>query len=220
MSLYSRYVLPRLIHLSCSAEPVRRQRQKVVPRARGRVLEIGIGSGLNLPHYDAARVTGVWGLEPDPELARMAERAAGSVPFEVEVLRRTAAKIDLEDHSVDTVVMTYTLCSIAETGPALREMARVLAPGGRLLFLEHGAAPDASVRRWQDLVDPVWTRLAGGCHLNREIPRLLEAGGFTIEELETRYNPGWRPASFNYWGAATARTRSRAASASVLSPSR
>lgn len=202
MGLYGRYILPRLVHLSCGLKPNMRQRAKVVPLASGRVLEVGIGSGLNLPYYDAARVTRLWGLDPAPEMTRMARRQARSVSFEVEFLGVPAEEIPLDDASVDTVVVTYTLCTIPDTVAALGQMRRVLKPGGRLLFCEHGAAPDAPVRRWQDRIDPLWTRLAGGCHLNRAIPELIEQGGLRIESLETRYLPGWRPATFNYWGAA------------------
>ncbi len=202
MGLYGRFVLPWLVHLSCGAEPIRRQREKVVPRARGRVLEIGIGSGRNLPFYDSERVAGVWGLDPSPELRRMAAKAARRAEVEVELLDGTAEQIPLESASVDSIVVTYTLCSIAEIEAALGEMARVLAPGGELHFCEHGAAPDESVRRWQDRVTPLWKRVAGGCHLNRPIPELLADGRFEIRDLETMYLPGWRPASFNYWGSA------------------
>ena len=202
MGLYGKYILPKIVHLTCSMKPNMRQREKVVPLARGRVLEVGVGSGLNFPYYDASRVTKVWGLDPSLEMTRMAEKAADSVSFEVEFIGLPGEEIPLEDNSVDTVVITYTLCSIPETGPALRQMARVLNPGGKLIFCEHGAAPDASVRRWQDRINPVWKRLGGGCHLNRAIPSLIEEGGFRIEEMETMYIPGWRPASFNYWGAA------------------
>jgi ubiquinone/menaquinone biosynthesis C-methylase UbiE len=205
VGLYERYVLPKLVHLACSTKPSMRQRAKVVPLAEGRVLEIGIGSGLNLPYYDAGKVTKLWGLEPSPELTRMAERLAGSVDIDVEFIGLPGEEIPLEDTSVDTALITYTLCTIPDTEAALRQVARVLRPGGRLIFCEHGAAPDARVRRWQDRLDPVWTRLAGGCHLNRAIPRLLEQGGFTVEGLETMYLPGWRPATFNYWGTATPR---------------
>lgn len=202
MGLYSRFVLPKIVHYTCSLKPNMRQRAKVVPMARGRVLEIGIGSGLNFPYYDAGKVTKCWGLDPAPEMLRLAERAADSVPFEVEFLEVPSDDIPLEDRSIDTVILTYALCTIPDTEPALREMARVLDPGGRLIFCEHGAAPDASVRRWQDLINPVWKRLGGGCHLNRPIPELIEKGGFRVDELETMYLPGWRPASFNYWGTA------------------
>jgi ubiquinone/menaquinone biosynthesis C-methylase UbiE len=179
-----------------------RQRAKVVPLARGRVLEIGIGSGLNLPFYDANRVKKFWGLDPSHEMLKLAESAARSVAFDVEFLDVPSDEIPLEDRSVDTVIMTYTLCTIPDSEPALREMARVLTPSGQLIFCEHGAAPDASVRRWQSVANPVWRRFGGGCHLNRLIPELIEEGGFRISSIDSMYIPGWRPASFNYWGTA------------------
>lgn len=202
MGLYDRYVLPTVVHITCGLKPNMRQRAKVVPRAHGRVLEIGIGSGLNLPYYDSTKVSKVWGLDPSPEMIRMARRAATSLPFEVEFIGLPGDEIPLEDSSIDTVVMTYTLCTIADTEPALRQISRVLRPGGELVFCEHGAAPDESVRRWQDRLNPMWKRFGGGCNLNRPIPALIEAGGFRIKSLDTMYIPGWRPASFNYWGAA------------------
>jgi len=205
MGLYSKYILPKVIHISCGLKPNMRQREKVVPHARGRVLEVGIGSGLNLPYYDAAKVTKVWGLDPAPEMTHMAKQVAASLPFEVEFIGLPGDEIPLENGSVDTVVVTYTLCTIADTAAALRQMGRVLRPGGELIFCEHGAAPDASVRRWQDRLNPVWKRLGGGCNLNRPIPALIEAGGFRISSLDTMYIPGWRPASFNYWGKAVPR---------------
>jgi ubiquinone/menaquinone biosynthesis C-methylase UbiE len=205
MGLYSRYILPRVVHFTCGLKPAMRQREKVVPRARGRVLEVGIGSGLNLPFYDSTKVNKVWGLDPAPEMTRMAERAARSLPFEVEFIGLPGDEIPLEDESVDTVLVTYTLCTIPDTTLALRQMRRVLRRGGELIFCEHGAAPDASVRRWQDRLNPIWKRLGGGCNLNRAIPALIEAGGFRINSLDTMYIPGWRPASFNYWGTAIPR---------------
>jgi len=202
MGLYARYILPRLVNATCGLKPAMRQRAKVVPDARGRVLEVGIGTGLNLPFYDAAKVSKVWGLEPSPEMTRLARRAASALPFEVEFIGLPGEEIPLEDDSIDTVVVTYTLCSIPDTAPALRQIGRVLRPDGKLLFCEHGAAPDADVRRWQDRLNPLWQRIGGGCNLNRAIPALIEAGGFRIEKLETMYIPGWRPGSFNYWGTA------------------
>lgn len=203
MGLYDRYILPKVINLACGAKPIRYQRQKVVPAATGRVLEIGIGSGLNLPFYDAAKVEKLWGLEPSADIRCMAEKAAEGSPFPVEFLGLPGESIPLDEDSVDTVVTTYTLCTIPDAVAALQEMRRVLRPGGRLLFSEHGKAPDEAVRRWQDRLDGIWGRIGGGCHLNRDIPALLRAGGFTIERLDTMYIPGPRPMSFTYWGSAT-----------------
>jgi ubiquinone/menaquinone biosynthesis C-methylase UbiE len=205
MGFYNKYVLPKVVHFACGQKPAMKQRQKVVPLARGRVLEVGIGSGLNLPFYDTSKVTKVWGLDPSPEMTRMAQKAARSTAIDVEFIGLPSDEIPLEDNSVDTVLLTYTLCTIPDTAPALRQMARVLRPGGELIFCEHGAAPDASVRRWQDRITPTWKRLGGGCHLNRPIPTLIEASGFRIKDIDTMYLPGWRPATFNYWGTATER---------------
>ena len=205
MNWYEKYMLPKLLHWACGTEPVLRQRQKVVPLARGRVLEIGIGSGLNLPFYDPAKVDRVWGLEPSAPMRTMAEKAATEVPFKVDFIELPGEEIPLESNSVDTVLVTYTLCTIPDVQQALAGMRRVLKPEGELLFCEHGLAPDENVRRWQERVDPLWQRIAGGCHLNRAIPSLIEQGGFTIKRLETMYLPGWKSATFNYWGAAVPR---------------
>jgi ubiquinone/menaquinone biosynthesis C-methylase UbiE len=205
MGIYAKYILPRVIDFACGLKPNMRQREKVVPLASGKVLEVGVGSGLNLPFYDPSRITKLWGLEPSAEMRRLAADAVGSLPFEFEFIDLPGEEIPLDANSVDTVLVTYTLCTIPETEPALRGMARVLRPGGKLIFCEHGAAPDADVRRWQDRMDPIWKRMAGGCHLNRVIPELIRAGGFEIDALDTLYLPGWRPAAFNYWGTALPR---------------
>jgi ubiquinone/menaquinone biosynthesis C-methylase UbiE len=202
MGFYAKHVLPHVVHLACGTKPNRRQRQKIVPLAKGRVLEIGIGSGLNLEFYDSARVEHVWGLDPSPEMWAIAEASARKQPFKVEFIEAGAERIPLEDRSVDTVVITYTLCTIPEATAALADMRRVLKPGGELVFCEHGLAPDEGVRRWQHRVNPVWRRVGGGCNLNRDIPSLLKAGGFRIRDMDTMYIPGWKPASFNYWGTA------------------
>jgi SAM-dependent methyltransferase len=204
MSLYSRFVLPTLVDLACGAKRTMRQREKVIPLAHGRVLEVGFGSGLNLRYYRPERVTRLWGLEPCPQMRKRAEWAARLAPIGVELLDLSGDEIPLERGCVDTVVTTYTLCTIPETRPALEEMIRVLAPGGRLVFCEHGRAPDAGVRRWQDRLNPIWERVGGGCQLNRPIPQLIEEGGFRIRDMQASYIGGWRPASFNYWGVATA----------------
>jgi SAM-dependent methyltransferase len=205
VGLYERFVLPWVVHLACGSRPVMQQRAKVVPGARGRVLEIGIGSGLNLSLYDAAHVERVIGVDPSPEMTRMAVRAASRVSFDVELISAGAERLPLDGHSFDTVLTTYALCTIPDALAALTEMRRVMRPGGRLLFCEHGLAPDAGIRRWQNRANPLWRRIGGGCNLNRDIPELLRAGGFGVERLETGYMAGWRPATFTYWGSATAR---------------
>ncbi len=202
MSLYEKYVLPKCLHWACSIKPIHRQREKVVPLAEGHVLEIGIGSGLNLPFYNREKITKLWGLEPTVEMRRQAARRAAQLEMDVEFLGLPGEEIPLADGSVDTVLMTYTLCTIPDAERALRGMARVLRPGGRLIFCEHGAAPDESVRRWQDRINPLWKKIAGGCHVNRPIPDLIQQGGFHINSVETMYLPGWRPLTFNYWGTA------------------
>ncbi len=203
MGLYSKYILPRVIDATCAASPATRQRQKLIPSASGEVLEVGIGTGLNLPFYDPARVSRVWGLDPAEEIARRAVPAADAAPFGVDFVHAGAEEIPFEADRFDTVVVTYTLCSLPDPVPALREMGRVLAPGGRLLFCEHGLAPDPDVRRWQRWANPLWRRLGGGCTLDRDIPALIRAGGFQVRELDTMYIPGWRPGSYNYWGVAS-----------------
>ena len=203
MGFYARHVLPRLLNLSCGTKVVERQRRKVVPLAEGRVLEVGIGSGLNLPLYDPARVERVFGLDPAEEMLAYARRKAEAVSFPVEFLALEGERIPLERQSVDTVLVTYTLCTIPDAVAALEGMARVLKGGGRLIFCEHGRAPDEAVRRWQNRLDPLWNRIAGGCHLNRDIPRLIEAAGFRLETLESLYLPrAPRFAAFNTWGSA------------------
>ena len=203
MGLYSRYILPRIIHLACGTEPAMRQRAKVIPAARGRVLEVGVGSGLNLGFYDPERVEHVHAIDPAPEMLQMARKAAREATVPVELVPGGGEEIPFDERSFDTVVITYTLCTIPAPVEAVREMARVLRPGGRLLFCEHGLAPDEAVRRWQRRINPLWGRIGGGCHLDRDIPALLRAGGMQVSSLETMYLPGWRPATFNYWGEAT-----------------
>jgi len=202
MSFYSERVLPHVIHRVCAIDRIRRQRGRIVPLASGRVLEIGLGSGHNLPLYDPARVTTVWGLEPSERMRALAAPAVARLRCDFEFLDASGDDVPLDDGSVDTVVVTYTLCTVPSVEPVVREMARVLAPGGQVLFCEHGVAPDGSVRRWQNRVNPIWRPLAGGCNLNRDPGRLIAAGGFRFTSLESGYMPGWRPASYNWWGRA------------------
>lgn len=202
MGLYEKYLLPRLVHLTCGQNPSMRQRQKVVPLASGRVLEIGIGSGLNIPLYDAGKVEHLWGLDPSAEMWAIARKNARDHHIDAEFIQSGAESIPLGDNCVDCVLVTYTLCTIPDPLMALNEIKRVLKPSGQLVFCEHGKAPDISVERWQNRLNPVWKRLSGGCHLNRPIPRLLEQSGFKSPDMDTMYLPGWKPASFNYWGTA------------------
>ncbi|SDB05242.1 Methyltransferase domain-containing protein [Desulfonatronum thiosulfatophilum] len=202
MSFYRKYILPRATHLTCGMKPMMRQRKKVIPRASGHVLEVGFGSGLNLPFYDSRNVSKLWGLDPYSEMTKIAEDVVRDAPFEVEILKAPGEEMPLEDRSMDTIVMTYTLCTIADPQKTFAEMARVLKPEGSLLFCEHGVSPDPSVHSWQDRLTPIWMRLAGGCHLNRDIPKLITQGGFRIRELETGYVSGLRIASYNYLGIA------------------
>lgn len=203
MGFYDRHILPTLLDFAMKAKPITYQRKKVVPLAEGRVLEIGMGSGLNLPFYDAAKVSHVWGLEPSPEMRERAKRRAKDLKFSLDFLDLKAEEIPLEDKSVDTVLVTYTLCTIPHVVDALKGMRRVLKPGGRMIFCEHGRAPDVSVSKWQDRITPAWKAIAGGCHVGRPIPELIREGGFEIEKMETMYLPGTpRPLGYNYWGSA------------------
>ena len=202
MSIYARRILPRLIDFGMRRKAFLRLREHLVAAARGQVLEIGVGSGLNLPCYHRD-LEGLCGIDPSPELLAMARRQAAWVHFPVSLAEGRAEKLPLDDHSVDSVVMTWTLCSVAEPEQALAEIRRVLRPGGSLLFIEHGRAPEAGVQRWQDRLTPFWRKLAGGCHLNRPVDRLIEAAGLRLTELETGYLiAGPRPLTFHYRGRA------------------
>ena len=200
MAFYNEVILPRLCHLVMRNRHLMPYRRRVVGSARGRVLEVGAGSGLNLPFYGAS-VGEVLALEPAPQLIAIARRAAGTfVP--VTFIEGSAEAIPLDDKSVDTVVTTWTLCTIPQAVVALTEMRRVLRPSGRLVFVEHGLAPEEQVQRWQHRVTPLWRRMSGGCHLNRPIRAMIEAGGFRLERLETGYMPGLKFMNFTYEGGA------------------
>lgn len=201
MSFYENYILPHVINVACGSKPVRRQREKVVPHAEGHVLEIGMGSGLNIPFYQPDKIEKVWGLEPSEGMRRKAKPMADAAPFDLEWLDLPGEEIPLDDNSVDTVVLTFTLCTIPDTLTAVKQMRRVLKPGGKLLFSEHGKAPDEAVFKWQNRLNKTWGRFAGGCHINRDIPLLLEQGGFDIKKIDTMYVPSTpKVAAFTYWG--------------------
>lgn len=204
MGLYQDRVLPLLIHLSMRQRNLAAYRARAVPAAQGRVLEIGIGSGLNLPYYGTA-VEQIIGLDPSPKLLAMAREAARQTAIPLELIENSAEAIPLYNRSIDTIVTTWTMCSIPDVQRALGEMRRVLKPGGRLLFVEHGRSPDPGVCRWQDRLTPIWRRVGGGCHLNRTISELIEDAGFRIEQIETGYMRGPKPMTFMYEGAARPR---------------
>lgn len=201
MSFYSRHVLPRLIDGAMRRDDITRVRQRIVPGASGVVLEIGVGSGLNLQFY-APAVTRLYGVDPSAELLAMARPKTAALRFPVEFLHQEADHLPLPDAAIDSIVMTWSLCSMRDPVPALREMRRVLKPGGSFIFVEHGLSPDAGVRTWQNRFTPVWRRLAGGCHLNRKMDDLIRSCGFTMSELSTGYLPGPRVATYMYEGRA------------------
>jgi len=204
MSFYDNHILPHLINLAMRNRELLPYRERVVSSARGKVLEIGIGSGLNLPFY-GSRVEEILGLDPAPRLVDMAQQAAKHNRAPVTFITASAESIPIGDSTVDTVVTTWTLCSIPHAAAALQEMRRVLKPGGQLLFVEHGLAPEEVVRRWQNRLTPVWRRIAGGCHLNRPIRTLIESAGFGVVRLETGYARGPRPMTFFFEGCAVPR---------------
>ncbi len=203
MDLYDRYLLPRLVNCVCGSPMIARARTRIVPKAAGRVLEIGFGSGLNLPHYERSRIERLWALEPSAPMRALAQGRVQASGLPLEWLDLPGERIPLPDASVDCVVSTFTLCTIPGVEAALAQVRRVLRPGGRLLFCEHGAAPDAAVRRWQDQLDGLWGRFAGGCHLNREIAPLLAGAGFALQAVESAYLRGSpRLAGYLTWGEA------------------
>lgn len=201
MSFYTRQIFPRLLDLAMRHREFTRYRERIVPQARGTVLEVGVGSGLNLPFY-GSRVERLYALDPSEELLRMTGRKMDAAPFPVELVSQPAESLPLADQSIDTVVTTFTVCSIGEPLQALREMRRVLKPRGTLLFAEHGLAPELSVQRWQRRLNPLWHRISGGCNLDREMNELIRTAGFSITEITTEYAKGPRPMAYVYSGSA------------------
>ncbi len=204
MSFYDKYILPSFLNCACGSKPIKYQRSKVVPLAEGVVLEVGIGSGLNIPYYDSTKISAIIGLDPSEELNNMAKKVAADNGLEVDFILGSAEAIPLPDNHVDSVLVTYTLCTIPDALSASKEMRRVLKPDGKMIFCEHGLAPDAGVAKWQARIDPYWEKIAGGCHLNRDIPQLIQSAGFNIQSMEQMYLPSTpKFAGYNYWGVAT-----------------
>ena len=203
MGLYNKYILPKFINCACGSKPINYQRDKLVPYAKGVVLDIGIGSGLNIPFYNKSNINYLYGLDPSPELLEIAKKVAKTNKLEIEFLECGAESIPLPNNSIDTIVITYTMCTIPDISLSSTEMLRVLKPNGRLLFCEHGLAPDKRVAKWQKIINPVWNKIAGGCNLNRDIPKLIESSGLKILEIEEMYLPSTpKFAGYNYWGVA------------------
>ena len=206
MSLYEKYVLPKFLNCACGSKPISYQRKKVVPMAEGKVLEIGIGSGLNLPFYDKSKLDELWGLDPSEGLSEMAKQVADEEAMEVNFISAGAEEIPLPDNHFDSVLVTYTMCTIPEVDRANKEIQRVLKSNGKMIFCEHGLAPDTNIKKWQNRINPFWKKLAGGCNINRNIPSVIQESGFDIIDLEEMYLPSTpKIAGYNYWGYAVSK---------------
>lgn len=204
MGLYDKFILPKLCDKCCSTKPINYQRNKVVPMASGVVLEIGIGSGLNIPFYNKKNITKIIGLDPSEELNLLAKEVADSNNISIDFLIDGAENISLPDNSVDTVLITYTLCTIPLIEEATIEIKRVLKPGGQLIFCEHGIAPDYNIMKWQNRINPIWGKFFGGCNINRNIPEIITSAGFRITNINQMYLPSTpKIIGYNFWGTAT-----------------
>ena len=203
MSFYEKRILPHIINCACGMKAVDLQRAKVVPLAHGEVLELGIGTGLNAKHYDAARVSRVVGIDPSEESWQLAQPAVLQSDVVIEYCKGSAEDIPLATDSIDTAVITYTLCTIPDPGRALAEVIRVLRPSGRVLVAEHALAPEAPVAKWQNRVNGFWGKMAGGCHINRDIRGLIEATPLKVQDWQAMYLPKTpKIAGYNVWGTA------------------
>tara|TARA_E500000178_G_scaffold355209_1_gene427005 strand:- start:2048 stop:2671 length:624 start_codon:yes stop_codon:yes gene_type:complete len=201
---YEKYLLPKLLDKCCSTKPINYQRNKIVPHVKGTVLEIGIGSGLNIPYYNKSNIHKVYGLDPSAELCEMAEKTACDHQIDINFLVDSAEEIKLVSNTIDTILVTYTLCSIPNLNEALNEIKRVMKPEAKILFCEHGIAPDLKVRIWQNRINPLWSKMFGGCNINRDIPVILSDSGFKVNNLQQMYLPSTpKIVGYNYWGAAS-----------------
>ncbi|MDA8808743.1 class I SAM-dependent methyltransferase [Gammaproteobacteria bacterium] len=201
MGLYNKYILPKFLNCACGSKPINYQRQKVVPLAKGKVLDIGIGSGLNIPFYNSDKIDTVIGIDPSHELIDLAKDFINNSQTSIELVIGSAESIPYPDNFFDTVLVTYTMCTIPNVAIANKEMWRVLKDDGRLIFCEHGLATDKKISKWQNRIDPFWGKIAGGCHLNRDIQKLITDAGFLFESLDKMYIPSTpKFAGYNYWG--------------------
>jgi ubiquinone/menaquinone biosynthesis C-methylase UbiE len=203
LSFYNKYILPKILNCACASKPINYQRDKIVPLAEGVVLDVGIGSGLNIPFYNKTKIKQLYGLDPSKELLDIAKSVAYEENLEIEFLECGAESIPLPDKSIDTVLITYTMCTIPDVALSNSEIIRVLKDDGKLLFCEHGLAPDKNIAKWQKRINPLWSKIAGGCNLNRDIPNLISSSGFKISNMEEMYLPSTpKFAGYNFWGVA------------------
>ena len=202
MGFYAKHILPRCLDAACGIGPISKQRGKVVPHAEGIVLEIGIGSGQNLPFYNPDKVSKIIGVDPDEYIWKRSAKRRADCEIEIERIGLSGEDIPLDKNIADTVVVTYSLCTIPDAVKALREMTRILKPGGKILFTEHGKAPDEAIHKWQNRIDPLWGKIAGGCRSGRDIPELFRQADLKFDKLEEMYIPGPKVLGYNYWGAA------------------
>ena len=208
MPFYKDHVYPHLVSALGNPKPIDDIRRRIVPLAQGSVLEIGVGPGVNFTHYDRARVTNVYALEPNPGMLRRAEEQRRQTEVKIEFLDLPGERIPLADASVDTVVSTFTLCTIPGVVEAIQGVRRVLKPGGKLIFFEHGLSPDPAVQRWQKRSEPLFHWAFEGCHVTRDIPALIGKGGFDIEQIDAGYlAPFPKSGSYCWWGVAQPRLR-------------
>lgn len=201
MSFYEKYILPRFLNCACASEPITYQRKKVVPLAEGKILEVGIGSGLNLPFYNKSKIEEIWGIDPSEELNAMAKKVAIKEDINVNFITSSAEDIPFPNDYFDTVLITYTMCTIPSVLQANKEIRRVLKHNGKMIFCEHGVSPDENIKKWQKRLNSIWGKIAGGCNINRNIPVLIKSSGFKILEMDEMYLPKTpRIAGYNYWG--------------------
>lgn len=202
-SWYEKFFLPKVCDKCCSTKPINYQRNKVVPLAKGIVLEIGIGSGLNIPFYNKNNIEKIIGLDPSEELNFLANKVAKKNNIEIDFIISGAEDIALPDNSVDTILITYTLCTIPDLDNSMAEMKRVLKSDGKFIFCEHGIAPDQNIVKWQSRINPIWKAIMGGCNINRNIPKIISDGGFDITNISEMYLPSTpKIVGYNYWGVA------------------